>query len=419
MARKQKLLVLKVKNMIDFSFTEEQKLFRKALREWCEKNLPMEKVREIDTKQSVPDEITKGIADLGLWLMTVPEEHGGAGADWVTACIAAEELAYADITIAIPVHFLVESSWGFVLDRHCTERVREEAIRPAIKGEAFAGIATTESGGGSDVAAFKTTAKKEGDGWIVNGEKMYISGTEEALKLGGGYWITARTAPAPAEAPHKGLTSFYLPIKAPGVEVTKRFDDMGRMGISTGGFSMKDVRLPNDYLMGEEGKGFYMTMEGFDLARLLIGATSIGCSQRALEIGMEYIKERKAFGRPIGKFEGIQFELADNWAKLEALRSLVYRTAWMTDERYKRKRFTPLEVVKYISAVKLLGPHLALDILRDTMLWLGAWGYTKECPLEMGLRGIMSYCVGAEGTKNIQRIVIARELLGKEFIPYK
>jgi acyl-CoA dehydrogenase len=412
-------LYSKVKNMMDFSFTEEQELFRKAVREWCAKNLPLEKVREIDTKQSVPDEITKGMADLGLWLMTIPEEHGGAGADWVTACIAAEELAYADITIAIPVHFLVESSWGFVADRYCTERVREEAIRPAIKGEAFVGIATTESGGGSDVAAFKSTARKEGNEWIVNGEKMYISGTEEALKLGGGYWITARTAPAPAEAPHKGMTSFYLPIKAPGVEVTKRFDDMGRMGISTGGFSMKDVRLPNDYLMGEEGKGFYMTMEGFDLARLLIGATSIGCAQRALEIGMEYIKERKAFGRPIGKFEGIQFELADNWAKLEALRSLVYRTAWMADERYKRKRFTSLEVVKYISAVKLLGPHLALDIFRDAMLWLGAWGYTKECPLEMGLRGIMSYCVGAEGAKNIQRIVIARELLGKEFIPYK
>ena len=405
--------------MMDFSFTEEQELFRKAVREWCAKNLPLEKVREIDTKQSVPDEITKGMADLGLWLMTIPEEHGGAGADWVTACIAAEELAYADITIAIPVHFLVESSWGFVADRYCTERVREEAIRPAIKGEAFVGIATTESGGGSDVAAFKSTARKEGNEWIVNGEKMYISGTEEALKLGGGYWITARTAPAPAGAPHKGMTSFYLPIKAPGVEVTTRFDDMGRMGISTGGFSMKDVRLPKDYLMGEEGKGFYMTMEGFDLARLLIGATSIGCAQRALEIGMEYIKERKAFGRPIGKFEGIQFELADNWAKLEALRSLVYKTAWMMDERYKRKRFTSLEVVKYISAVKLLGPHLALDIFRDAMLWLGAWGYTKECPLEMGLRGIMSYCVGAEGAKNIQRIVIARELLGKEFIPYK
>ena len=405
--------------MVNFSFTEEQELFRKAVREWCAKNLPMEKIREIDNKQWVPDNIVKGMADLGLWLMTIPEEHGGAGADWVTACIAAEELAYADITVAIPVHFLVESSWGFVMDRYCTERVRDEAIRPAVKGEAFVGIATTESGGGSDVAAFKSTAKKAGNEWIVNGEKMYISGTEEALKLGGGYWITARTSPAQPEAPHKGMTSFYLPIKAPGVEVTKRFDDMGRMGISTGGFSMKNVRLPKDYLMGEEGKGFYMTMEGFDLARLLIGATSIGCAQRSLEIGMEYIKERKAFGRPIGKFEGIQFELADDWAKLEAFRSLVYRTAWMTEERYKRKRFTPLEVVKYISAVKLLGPHLALDIIRDAMLWLGAWGYTKECPLEMALRGIMSYCIGAEGAKNIQRLVIARELLGKDFIPYK
>lgn len=405
--------------MVDFGFTEEQELFRKAVREWCAKNLPMEKVREIDKKQWVPDEIVKGMADLGLWLMTIPEEHGGAGADWVTACIAAEELAYADITVAIPVHFLVESSWGFVMDRYCSERVRDEAIRPAVKGEAFVGIATTESGGGSDVAAFKSTAKKAGNEWVVSGEKMYISGTEEALKLGGGYWITARTSPAPAGAPHKGMTSFYLPIKAPGVEVTKRFDDMGRMGISTGGFSMKNVRLPNDYVMGEEGKGFYMTMEGFDLARLLIGATSIGCAQRSLEIGMEYIKERKAFGRPIGKFEGIQFELADDWAKLEALRSLVYRTAWMTEERYKRNRFTPLEVVKHISAVKLLGPHLAFDIIRDAMLWLGAWGYTTECPLEMALRGIMSYCIGAEGAKNIQRLVIARELLGKDFIPYK
>ncbi|MDH5783082.1 MAG: acyl-CoA/acyl-ACP dehydrogenase [Candidatus Bathyarchaeota archaeon] len=406
--------------MVDFSFTEEQELFRKVLREWCQKNLPLEKVREIDTKQWIPDEIIKGMADLGLWLMTAPEEHGGLGADWITACIAAEELAYADITISIPVHFLVESSWGFVADRYCTERVREECIRPAIKGNAFIGIGTTEAGGGSDVAAFKTTAKKDGNDWIVNGEKTYISGTEECVHLGkGGFWITARTSPAPPEVAHKGMTSFYLPFTAPGVEVSKRFDDMGRMGISCGAFTMKNVRLPNDYLMGEEGKGFYMTMEGFDLARVLIGATSIGCAQRALEIGMDYLKERKAFGRPIGKFGMIQYELADDYAKLEALRSLVYRTAWMVNERYKTKRFTALECAKLISTVKLLGPPLAFKIFYDTMIWLGAWGYTKECPLEMGMRGIMSYVIGAEGALNIQRVVLVRELLGKEYIDYK
>jgi acyl-CoA dehydrogenase len=359
------------------------------------------------------------MADLGLLVMTAPQEHGGTGADWVTACIAGEELGYADISIAIPVFWLVESSWGFVVDRYCTEKVREAVIRPAIKGEAFIGIASTESGGGSDVAAFKSTARKEGNDWVLNGEKMYISGTEEAKKLGGGYFVIARTSPAPPEAPHRGMTGFYLPIDASGVEINKRFDDMGRMAISTGGFMMKNVRIPDAYRIGEVDKGFYLTMEGFDNARILIAAVCIGAARRALDIGMEYIKERKAFGRPIGKFEGIQFELADDWAQLEALRSLTYRTAWMQDKRYKEGKFTPLEVSRMIAACKLMTPHFAFDVFKHAMIWLGAYGYTKECPLEMGLRGIMSYCVGAEGATNIQRIVIARELLGKDYIPYK
>lgn len=182
---------------------------------------------------------------------------------------------------------------------------------------------------------------------------------------------------------------------------------------------MKDVRIPDSYRLGEVDKGFYLTMEGFDCARILIAAVCVGAAQRALDIGMDYIKERRAFGRPIGKFEGIQFELADNWAKLEAIRSLTFRTAWMMDKRYKEKRFAPTEVAKMISACKLLAPHLAFDIFKDAMIWLGAYGYTKECPLEMGLRGIMSYCIGAEGATNIQRIVIGRELLGREYVPYK
>jgi acyl-CoA dehydrogenase len=405
--------------MVDFAFTEEQELFRNALREWCQKSLPLEKIREFDKKGEIPQEIIKQMADLGLLVMTAPQEHGGTGADWVTACIAGEELGYADISIAIPVFWLVESSWGFVVDRYCTEKVREAVIHPAIKGEAFIGIASTESGGGSDVAAFKSTARKEGNDWILNGEKMYISGTEEAKKLGGGYFVIARTAPAPSEAPHRGMTGFYLPINAAGVEINKRFDDMGRMAISTGGFMMKNVRIPDSYRIGEVDKGFYLTMEGFDNARILIAAVCIGAARRALEIGMEYIKERKAFGRPIGKFEGIQFELADDWAQLEALRSLTYRTAWMQDKRYKEGKFTPLEVSRMIAACKLMAPHFAFDVFKHAMIWLGAYGYTKECPLEMGLRGIMSYCVGAEGATNIQRIVIARELLGKDYIPYK
>ncbi len=405
--------------MVDFSFTEEQELFRKAVREWCEKSLPLEKIREMDTQGWIPQELLRSMGGLGLLIMTAPEEHGGTGADWVTACIAAEELGYADISIALPVLWLVESSWGYVVDRHCSETVRDAVIRKAIKGDAFIGIGSTEAAGGSDVAGFKSTAKRQGTDWILNGEKTYISGTEEAKKLGGGYFVIARSSPAPSGAAHRGMTGFYVPMDRPGVEINKRYEDMGRMAISTGGFFMKNVKVPDSYRIGEVDKGFYLTMEGFDTARILISAVCTGAARRALDIGMEYIRERKAFGRPIGKFQGIQFELADDWAQLEALRSLTFRTAWMMDRRYKDEKFTPLEVTKMIAACKLIAPHFAFDVYKHAMIWLGAFGYSKECPLEMGLRGIMSYCVGAEGATNIQRTVIARELLGKEFTAYK
>jgi acyl-CoA dehydrogenase len=323
------------------------------------------------------------------------------------------------VSIALPVLWLVESSWGYVVDRHASERVRNDVIRPAIKGDAFIGIGSTEAGGGSDVAALKSTARKMGNGWVLNGEKTYISGTEEAKKFGGGYFVLARTSPAPPEAAHRGMTGFYVPINTAGVEINKRYEDMGRMAISTGGFVMNNVKVPDAYRLSDVDKGFYLTMEGFDAARILISSVCVGAARRALDIGREYVKERKAFGRAIGKFQGIQFEMADDWAHLEALRSLTYRTAWMQDMRYKESKFTPLEVTKMIAACKLLAPHLAFDVYKHAMIWLGAWGYTRECPLEMGLRGIMSYCVGAEGATNIQRTVIARELLGRDFIAYK
>jgi acyl-CoA dehydrogenase len=405
--------------MVEFGFTEEQELFRKAVREWCEKNLPIEKIREMDTQGWIPQSLLRSMGEMGLNIMTAPQEHGGTGADWVTACIAGEELGYADVSIALPVLWLVESSWGCVVDRYASEKVRDDVIRPAIKGDAFIGIGSTEAGGGSDVAAFKSTAKKVGNDWILNGEKTYISGTEEAKKLGGGYFVLARTSPIQPDATHRGMTGFYLPMNAHGVEINKRYEDMGRMAISTGGFVMNNVKVPDAYRLGEIDKGFYLTMEGFDSARILISAVCCGAARRALDVGMEYVKERKAFGRPIGKFQGIQFEMADDYAHLEALRSLTYRTAWMMDMRYKENKFSPLEVTRMIACCKLISPHLAFDIYKHAMIWLGAWGYTRECPLEMGMRGIMSYCVGAEGATNIQRTVIARELLGKDFIAYK
>jgi acyl-CoA dehydrogenase len=399
--------------LIDFSFTEEQELFRDAVKEWLSKNLTLEKVRENDTNHEIPKSFIKGLGDLGLLLLTLPEDDGGSNADWVTATIGAEELGYADISIAIPVFYLVQASWGYVINKLASETVKEKYIRRAARGNGFLGIGVTEPGGGSDVAGFRTNLKPaENGGWIVNGEKTYISGTSEAVDVDGGYFVSGYTN---REAGHRGMTAIFMPINWEGVEITKRFDNMGRMAISTGGFKMTDVKVSAEFQLGETNRGFYYTMEGFDAARVLVSASCIGAAERALEIGMDYIKERKAFGQPLAKYQGIQFDLADLVAYHEAIKSLVYRTAWMLDQKYQTRRYSALEVSKYISMCKYLAPHHALDTFRRVMYWLGAYGYTKECPLEMGIRGAMSYCIGAEGAANIQKIVVARETLGRDW----
>jgi acyl-CoA dehydrogenase len=398
--------------LVDFSFSEEQDLFREAIKEWLSKNLTLEQVRENDTKHELPKDFIKGLGDLGMLLLTLPEEDGGVGADWVTATIGAEELGFADISVASPVFYLVQASWGYVINRLASEVVKDKYIRRAATGNGFIGIGVTEPGGGSDVAGFKTVLKPDGDGWIVNGEKCYISGTAEAVEVDGGYFVSGFNDRSRG---HRGMTSFFLPINAEGVEITKRFDNYGRMGISTGGFKMTDVKVPSEYQLGETNRAFYYTMEGFDAARVLVSASCIGAAERALEIGMEYIKEREAFGQQLAKYQGIQFDLADMVAHHEAIKSLVYRTAWMLDKKYKDGSVSDLECAKYISMCKYLAPHHALDTFRRVMYWLGAYGYTKECPLEMGIRGVMSYCIGAEGSANIQKLVIARESLGRDW----
>jgi acyl-CoA dehydrogenase len=398
--------------LIDFSFTEEQDLFREAIREWLSKNLSLEQVRENDTKHELPKSFIKGMGDMGLLLLTLPEEDGGSAADWVTATIAAEEMGYADISVASAVFYLVQASWGYVVNRLASDTVKENYIKKATRGESFIGIGVTEPGGGSDVAGYKTELKPDGDGWIVNGEKSYISGTAEAVEMDGGYFVSGYNDRSKG---HRGMTSFFLPINQEGVEITKRFDNMGRMAISTGGFQMTDVKVPKEYQLGETNRAFYYTMEGFDAARLLVSSSCIGAAQRCLEIGMDYIKERKAFGQPLAKYQGIQFDLADMAAHSEAIKQLVYKTAWMLDQKYQHGTFSALECSKYLSMCKYLAPHYALDTFRRVMYWFGAYGYTEECPLEMGMRGVMSYCIGAEGSANIQKIVIARETLGRDW----
>ena len=198
-------------------------------------------------------------------------------------------------------------------------------------------------------------------------------------------------------------------------------EDMGRMGISTGGFAMENVRLPGYHLVGDYNRGFYHAMEGFSAARTLIGATCVGAAEAALEMGQAWIKERDAFGRPLGSYEGIQFPLADLWAELEGVRMNVYKAAWEMDRFYQSGGSSGghHDIAMAAAIVKLRAPLLAWNAMNEVANWFGAAAYSKEYPIEMGIRGVRSYSIGAEGTVNIQRLIIARELLGSEYMPYR
>jgi len=401
---------------MEFGWTEEQEMWRKAVRDFAQKEIKP-RVREMDTQGKIPGEIVKGMAELGLLALTVSEEYGGAGADWMMAAIAAEELGRADISIAIPVLFLVEAAWGFIFDRYGTPEAKEEYLPKVTRGEAFLGIAVTEPGGGSDIlGAARTKAIKEGDRWVLDGEKIFISGVAESLEWGGIHLTLARTDP---EAGHRGFSFFAVPLKdTPGITPTF-FEDMGRAGISTGGFAMENVKLPEHHLVGEFNRGFYYAMEGFSAARVLIGATCIGAAEAVLEMGMDHIKERHAFGRPIGSFEGIQFPLVEHYTNIQGTKLLTYKAAWMMDKMYKEGVFSHHDIALVAAMAKLRAPVQAFAAMNEVADWFGAMAYTKEYPIEMGIRGVRSYSIGAEGTQNIMKLIIARELLGRDFLPYK
>jgi acyl-CoA dehydrogenase len=194
---------------------------------------------------------------------------------------------------------------------------------------------------------------------------------------------------------------------------------MGRAGISTGGFAMEDVRLPDTYRIGEEGRGFYHAMEGFSAARVLIGATCVGAAQAVLDMGVDYIKQRYSFGRPIAAFEGIQFPLAEHATNIEEARLLTYEAAWMMDKLWEDGSFSHKDVGRLAAMSKLRAPTYAFQAMNEVADWFGAAGYSKEFPIEMGIRGVRSYSIGAEGSLNIMRLIIAREILGNEFLPYR
>jgi acyl-CoA dehydrogenase len=406
-----------------FEESDEERMFREAVHDFAQKYVAPVWKEYDEHSHEIPRDLIKKMADQMLWAPTVSEEYGGAGISMTMACIAAEELAKADLSIALPVMYLVEASWALIFDMYGTHEAKSEILPRVCKGDLFFGIATTEPTGGSDlVNTTRTIIKPKGDGYVVNGEKVYISGVRESEKYGGVYFTLGKSNP---KGDHKAFDAFILPLNMgkgvhPGITTTL-FEDMGRMGVSTGGFNIEDVEIPKHYIIGERGRGFYYGMEGFAGARCIIAATCLGAAQGCFDIGVEYVKQRSQFGRPLAAFEGIMFEGAHNWMNLEAGRQLTYKAAWAWDQHYRegRKDISKLDIAKWTAAAKYKVPHDALKLITDMMTWHGAFGYTKECPLEASYRGVRSYTIGAEGGAHVQLIVIGREIFGPENLPYR
>ncbi|NLG64164.1 MAG: acyl-CoA/acyl-ACP dehydrogenase [Actinobacteria bacterium] len=405
---------------MDFRLTTEQQLYKQSIREWLVKNLEP-RARAIDeAEDGIPDDITAGMAELGMFGVTIPEEFGGCavpGEEPVYGMLTIHEIARADLSMSTPVYTLLTIGWAYIVNKYGTQKLKELVLPKIAAGKLFAGINTTEPGGGSDLANIKTTAVRKGDKFILNGEKAYVSGPKECIKWGSpsGHCTLVRTDPSKG---NKGMTFMWVDASLPGVSYSV-YKDMGRMGLSTGGWIYKDVEIPEWCVLGEVDRGFYVNMDGFNAARVLVAAACLGGAEKALEISAEYTAQRMVFGKPLGKFEGISFEMANDWMLLDMLKLNLTRGAWMIGyESQNPGTFSRKDINKVISTCKCLSPTLGHDIARHGMIYHGGFGYTKDTPLEMLLRGVMSYEVGAEGGLNIMRGIIARDEWGEAHNPF-
>ena len=380
---------------LNFEFTEEQEIFRRTVREFANKEIAP-KIREYEKKREFPWNIYRKMGSAGLLGLRFGSEYGGQDADAVTMGILVEEVARAGWQIPI------SDIMGEILELNGPDALKREWLPAMAKGERMLGVANTEPATGSDAAAITMRATHEGDNYVLNGEKQYITGVMEM----GAYCILAKTD---QEKSSKGVSMFFVEMNRPGIEKYE-LDALGWKLFSFGGLVLKNVTIPATNLIGEEGRGFRYVMETFDLMRALIAIWSIGLAESSLEECIEYAKQRTAFGRPIAKFESVQSRIVEGYTELEAARLLCYRTLWLKDQGRK--------ITKDSAMIKWYVPQLCFEIVNNCLQNRGALGFTTLCMDEYRLRELRGAMIG-DGTMDINKIVVARELLGREFLPYR
>lgn len=383
---------------MDFAFTEEQQAFRRVLRDFSLKKL-LPAYTKSDREKRFSDGLWREMAQLGITGLRMKAAYGGSEADCVTAGIAAEEIGRGDFNAAYAV--VLNGLIGEILQQHASEELKADWLKRLATGDLLLGIAVTEPEAGSDISGIKTKAVRAGNEYVLTGEKSGISLARDA----GGFLVFAKTD---AGAGAKGISAFLVPGDAPGIEV-QVYEDMGNVPIGRGSIFFDGVKVPETYRIGPENKGFYQVVNGFDLSRILIALQCIGAAEQTLDETIRHVKERHAFNRPLAKFEGVSFPIAEYHTRLEMARWLCYRTLWLRDQG--------LLHTKEASMCKWIGPSVAVKAIHECLLLNGHYAYTKEMPIEQRLRDVIGLEIG-DGTAQTQKIVIARELIGKISKPY-
>lgn len=376
-----------------FDLTKEQRLIRRTVREFVEKEIKP-RASELEEMATFPFDIIRKAGELSLLGMTVPREYGGAGMDRISYCLALEELARGNASIALTLE--AHNSLGMA---HIYEKGNEEQRRTYVpslaRGEKISAWALTEPNAGSDASATETTAVRDGDEWVINGNKVFITNGRIAD-------VIVVMASTDRSKGARGISAFIVEKGTPGLSYGKDEDKLGLRNCVTTELFFDDCRVPAENIIGVEGEGFIGAMEILDRGRTAVGALAVGIARAALEESIKYAKEREQFGRAIAKFQAIQWMIADMATMIEAARLLVLRAAYLED---RGKRFT-----KEASMAKLFASEMGMWATTKAIQIHGGYGYTKDYPVERYFRDVKLMEIG-EGTSEIQRLVISRELL--------
>ncbi len=405
---------------MDFRLNSEQQLLRDKVSEFCKRVIEPKWI-EVDDKGEIDREIIEKMAEVGLMGMTISSEYGGQDGSFLEAALAAEQLAYHGPALSIAVMYLLQCSWPYIIQRYGSEEAKQEVLPRVAAGEAAVGIASTEAHGGSDVSSVQVRAEKRGDGkWLISGEKSMVSlpSVIERMPWGGGWFLIARSGDPGLK--HRTITDFLLLMKRNGVLTKgisyKPWTEFARRGLDTSVLTFQNVEVDDVYRVGEVNGGFKIAMEGFNLARTMIGAVCVGCAEWLMERAVEWVRTRKVFGKPIAAYQGVSFKIAEFASALEAAKLLSYKAAWTADRYYRDGVGTLGDVAKLGAMAKLRCASLAVDLGEEVMKIYGGASYFKETPIFRAWLAAFSYVVGAEGAENILKLIVAREVIGREFI---